>query len=176
MNSFGIGGSNAHAIIESVKNFRSDTELEKVKDSTITSAPKLLLFSANSQDSLKAFSQESLKYQNQNLSKIDDFAYTLAFRREKLPYRSYAIVGNGITGEAAIPVKAPLRKQPLIMVFSGQGAQWPQMGKKLIENDVNFCKDIEEMDIILASLADAPNWTLKGESLFLSLGFKRGRV
>jgi acyl transferase domain-containing protein len=49
------------------------------------------------------------------------------------------------------------------MIFSGQGAQWPGMGKELIENDDFFRKDISAMDAVLQRLEHPPNWTIVGE-------------
>jgi len=48
-------------------------------------------------------------------------------------------------------------------VFSGQGAQWPEMGKDLFDQDRGFRDDIEEMDRVLQSLRHPPTWTIAGE-------------
>ncbi|KAM0335102.1 hypothetical protein ACHAQA_000137 [Verticillium albo-atrum] len=46
-------------------------------------------------------------------------------------------------------------------VFTGQGAQWPQMGIHLMKNAPIFANAIEEMDMVLKSLPHAPTWSLK---------------
>lgn len=47
------------------------------------------------------------------------------------------------------------------MVFDGQGVQWPEMGKALIEADPRFRADILAMDSILQSFAQAPDWKIE---------------
>lgn len=176
INSFGIGGSNAHVVIDSAAEFLNTGQVEdepkppaaagEVIEAATTSSPRLLLFSANTADSLKQLSQNCLDHVKAHPSDIDSLAYTLSRRRELLPHRSYAVVPkDGPAGSIAPAAKVPLRKQPLIMVFSGQGAQWPQMGKQLIENDSLFAQDIREMDEILASLRHAPRFNMLEELL-----------
>jgi acyl transferase domain-containing protein len=49
-----------------------------------------------------------------------------------------------------------------IFVFTGQGAQWAEMGKKLIEDFPSFQDDIKEMDIILSRCNTPPSWNILG--------------
>lgn len=51
------------------------------------------------------------------------------------------------------------------MIFSGQGAQWPEMGRELILQAPNFREDIREMDNTLQTLTHRPEWTIEGEIL-----------
>lgn len=50
----------------------------------------------------------------------------------------------------------------MIWVFTGQGAQWAQMGKELLEHEPLFQQQINALDDVLAGLPDPPPWTLKG--------------
>lgn len=50
------------------------------------------------------------------------------------------------------------------MVFNGQGAQWPEMGKQLFETDACFREDVLKMNDILKSLMHPPSWNLQGQS------------
>jgi acyl transferase domain-containing protein len=93
---------------------------------------------------------------------IKDLAYTLAFHRERLPFRTYLIANEKSDNEASPPLKAPAQTPHIVMVFSGQGAQWPQMGFELIQFDPLFRQDIEEMDQLLQSLQFPPSWSMKG--------------
>ena len=174
INSFGIGGSNAHAIIESATGFlnpglvetkpRPSSASSEVTEAATSLSPRLLMFSANTANSLEQLSQNCVDYAKSHPSDIDSLAYTLSRRCERLPHRSYVVMPkDGPAGIIAPAVKAPLRKQPLAMVFSGQGAQWPQMGKQLIENDPAFAKDVRVMDGILASLRHAPGFRILEE-------------
>ncbi|KAJ8066769.1 hypothetical protein OCU04_004157 [Sclerotinia nivalis] len=57
------------------------------------------------------------------------------------------------------------------MVFSGQGAQWPEMGRDILLKDPEFRKDIAEMGQILQSLIHPPSWTLAGKTRSRSQSF-----
>jgi len=95
--------------------------------------------------------------------KLNDLSYTLANRHEHLSHRSFKIVG------ANDPPASRGRKisgQPvsLVMVFTGQGAQWPRMGRELLlRDDLVFQKSIRAMDKHLAALSEPPQWTIEGE-------------
>jgi acyl transferase domain-containing protein len=53
---------------------------------------------------------------------------------------------------------------PLVnFVFTGQGAQWPGMGKGLMEEFTSFAEDMHELDVVLAKLPHPPVWTITGE-------------
>lgn len=97
-----------------------------------------------------------------NPKAINDLAYTLAFHRERLPFRAYLIADKTAGIEVSPSVKAPAHTPNIVMVFSGQGAQWPQMGHELILSDKLFREDIEEMDRLLQSSQFPPSWSLKG--------------
>jgi acyl transferase domain-containing protein len=45
-------------------------------------------------------------------------------------------------------------------VFTGQNAQWPQMGKALIETFPSAKLILEELDEVLQSVRDPPSWSL----------------
>lgn len=49
-----------------------------------------------------------------------------------------------------------------MLLFSGQGAQWPGMTKELIENDKPFRDDLVKMDQVLKGLEFPPSWNLIG--------------
>lgn len=82
-------------------------------------------------------------------------------RREHLPHRTFFIVREAsITNESPL-TKVPGSVSPITMVFSGQGSQWPEMAKDLIETDPQFRKDVVAMDDILKSLKHPPEWTIE---------------
>lgn len=54
----------------------------------------------------------------------------------------------------------------LVFAFTGQGTQWPQMGRQLIKNLPSFRKSIDDTDEAMMSLPDGPDWgTLTGRLL-----------
>ena len=91
-------------------------------------------------------------------------AYSLATKRETLTYRSYCVTDGLESFEASKIMKPSLNSKPhLIFVFTGQGSQWAQMGKELIDTQPMFRASIEHLDKALSILPEAPNWTLIGK-------------
>lgn len=99
---------------------------------------------------------------------VVDLARTLGTRRSKLSERGYALVGQKTLGEdlqpeffqTTIPDKKYARHS-FAFVFTGQGAQWPNMGKELITEFPSFKKCIRELDAVLQNLRERPGWTLE---------------
>ena len=121
-----------------------------------------MLFSANGDASLTKQISKYEEYVQQSRARNLDIAYTRAVRREHLPHRAFAILDNGKLTESVGAARAPLEAPPITMIFSGQGAQWPQMGKELIQTDMTFRRDITKMDEVLQRLVHPPSWKLLG--------------
>ncbi|KAL7916747.1 putative polyketide synthase [Trichoderma velutinum] len=164
VNSFGIGGTNAHVIVDSLKQVRPDLVAADEK-STASKDPQLIVLSANTQESIKKQIANYQQYVAANSDKAADIAYTLSQRREHLPFRAFFVAGSegDVIAEAPAPAKIPASTAPITMVFSGQGAQWPEMGKELIQSDGLFRKDIQAMDAVLQSLIHPPTWSIEEE-------------
>ncbi|KAI1826997.1 hypothetical protein F4861DRAFT_551811 [Xylaria intraflava] len=167
VNSFGIGGANVHVVVDSAARFSEnprDTVTTKVAD---PETPQLLLYSAKSIQSL----EEMTKRWSEFLDKapedmlLADVAYTLANRREQLPFRSFS-VGSRLNPSIASPPMAPRVAPSLVMVFTGQGSQWPQMGRELLESNKVFRNSLQGLNRHLKALdSDAPDWTIEEELL-----------
>ncbi|EOD49628.1 putative polyketide synthase protein [Neofusicoccum parvum UCRNP2] len=160
VNSFGIGGANAHVILDSAKPYRSAAPAARMP------GPRLLLFSANHADSLREGVEKIQDYAEAYPARLDGVAHTLAARREHLAYRAFA-VADGTTWPVELspvvkPKGAPRR---LHMVFTGQGAQWAGMGVDLLRDFPSFQADVRAMDAALRKLRHAPLWTIEEELL-----------
>lgn len=140
VNSFGVGGANAHVILDSAASFNASTALQ---DTPTT--PQLLLYSANTAKSLTRMIDNYKQWIEKHPDKVADLAYTLALRREHLPHRTFTIVNNGVVENAPPPTKAST-KPNVVMVFTGQGAQWPLMGKELLQSNDIFKSTIRSLD------------------------------
>jgi acyl transferase domain-containing protein len=139
----------------------------------------MLLFSAKHPDSLRKMIQDYQSYYISNPSCLQDMAFSLATRRDVLSHRSFCIA-NGV--DDWVPVNGPKPGFPeptkLVFTFSGQGAQWAQMGKALIQNVPIFRQSIQQMDKLLQALPDRPEWSLMGMNYHCwrrSQQFKTGR-
>lgn len=160
VNSFGIGGANAHVILDSAASFNASPEVPRRP-----TTPHLLLYSANSAKSLSKLTANYQQFVEKNPDSVADLAYTLANRREHLPHRSFSIVNNGVVGNIASPTKAGQRPN-LVMVFTGQGAQWPMMGQELFQSSTTFRDSIRSLDRYLSNLArDIPSYSIEEELL-----------
>ncbi|KAI1078223.1 hypothetical protein F5B20DRAFT_548487 [Whalleya microplaca] len=172
INSFGYGGANAHAILEAADmhvpaGYRQSSEVP-----IFSSRPTVLLpFSASNPKSLTSRVSD-LAQLDLGTTSIVDLAYTLGAKRSHLSTRGYVLAGHR-TLHSDLDVDklhttkpgVPYPKLPLAFVFTGQGAQWPQMGKELIEEFPSFRHSIERMDKVLQLLPHPPTWTLRGAIL-----------
>lgn len=160
INSFGVGGANAHVILDSAATFNSSLKMQNTP-----TTPQLLLYSANTSKSLTRAIDNYKQWVEKHPEKVGDLAYTLALRREHLQHRTFAIVNNGVVENAAPPTKAA-PKPNIVMVFTGQGAQWPLMGKELLQSNGAFRSSIQSLDQHLkAALGDAPSYSIEEELL-----------
>ena len=123
----------------------------------------VLLFSANTQESLQRLSNDIQTYCQKYPERLADIAYTLALRREHLPRRAFAIAGKERVKSISLSGKAAEMPSRIILTFSGQGAQWPKMGLELMKSDRKFLEDIKALDQVLHSLIHPPTWSIEEE-------------
>nr|ALQ32998.1 putative polyketide synthase [Fusarium sp. NRRL 52700] len=159
VNSFGIGGTNAHVILDSARSFDLCPAAERA-----TTSPQLLVFSANGPGSLRTMIANYEDYVEKNPNRVNDLAYTLGHKREHLPHRAFA-VANPLGALTTSPVSKAGQKPNIVMVFTGQGAQWPRMGRALIRSSQFpiFKKTIQALDAHLQTLDRAPDWNIEEE-------------
>ncbi|KAL5342666.1 hypothetical protein BJX70DRAFT_394501 [Aspergillus crustosus] len=160
VNCFGVGGANAHAILDSVPSFCGDS----IRPVTLPAeSPRLLVVSAKSVDSLKKRIQTVTDFANRDLSKLQDLSYTLGVRREHLSHRAFVVAKPETLLSASDFQHGRDKASEVTFVLTGQGAQWAGMGKGLMEAFPSARTDIKKLDEILQSLPDAPIWTLEEE-------------
>ncbi|KAL9031138.1 MAG: hypothetical protein Q9196_000814 [Gyalolechia fulgens] len=134
INSFGFGGANAHAILEQKPQPHHQSSSHDV------ASFHLFTLSANSPASLKAMIQAQYDWVEQRAeTPLADLSYTLLHRRSALPYRFSAVAKDRaslldkLSQGTATPVTKPSPAEAdIIMVFTGQGAQWAGMGRELM--------------------------------------------
>lgn len=168
INSFGYGGANAHAILESIDNFLPGYN-EARKERTKSDPTKLYIlpFSGSTSQSLEARVLDLAKrFSEGEMYKFGDLCHTLADRRSKLNKKGFLLASEAtartdFTIEKLITPKSTIPLLEFGFVFSGQGAQWPQMGRELLARYASFAATIEYMDSVLVALPEAPTWTIK---------------
>lgn len=161
VNSFGIGGTDAHVVLDSAQSFGVSPVATRH-----TLSPQLLVYSANNAESLKQIISHYTAYIQKHPTRVADLAFTLANRREHLPHRAFSVKSPLGPLTTSTPSKTG-EAQNIVMVFTGQGAQWPQMGGSMIQNPSypTFKKSIQDLDSHLQTLTHAPEWSIEEELL-----------
>lgn len=148
--------------IKGASNGRSQTD----------SKPRLLVLSAADEDGIKRQARDlkicldgaSQKYDHEDI--LQDICFTLNTRRTMLEWRSYSVLNSlaGITDiqdTLSVPVKKVSEgKEHLGLVFTGQGAQWSQMGYELLSWPP-FRASLERTQNILTKLGCS--WSVFGK-------------
>jgi len=173
VSSLGISGTNSHAVLEEPPRISSHAQLD-----VETGDRKLLLaLSARSPSALKAMAEKyrSFLLPEESASRsLYDICYTAGARRSHHRYR-LATIGDSraahaaqlemflrdeassemVSGEAASG-----ERRKIAFVFSGHGAQWLGMGRRLLKQEPVFASIIEECARLMAHYVD---WSLLDE-------------
>ncbi|KAH0174845.1 polyketide synthase, partial [Aureobasidium melanogenum] len=174
VNSFGFGGTNAHAIIESWDVLEAAENL----DETVLHPVPLFVLSASSARSLATKATQLASYLREYPGlDLSGLARTL-FKTTEFPFRaafsatSTTQLADKLDVNTEILHKAPriqFIQEPLppriLGVFTGQGAQWATMGIELYHSSVVFRQSLERLQHSLDTLpeGDRPDWSLIDE-------------
>lgn len=143
VSSFGIGGTNAHVIIEEYIAPHSEVDV----------APQFLVLplSAKTDASMQLY-QQQLQQWLPSSKNIIDVAYTLSEKRAGFEVRQGLVVdskGSVVTVSATAQRKTTPH---LYWMFSGQGTQYPQMGKGLYHSEHVFRSAMDECLALIQGL------------------------
>ncbi|KAK2596464.1 hypothetical protein N8I77_013354 [Diaporthe amygdali] len=170
INAFGLGGSNAHVILDSARSFgvgAPSADETSEDQQAVESQPRLLVYTANNAESAKTGAERHAQFLADTPDALADAAYTLAVRREHLTWRTFAVADGSQVPQFLPPSKlANSRTAPdITFVFTGQGAQWATMGSKLLSAYPTAKDDVALMDKALSKLEPgvAPSWTIAEE-------------
>ncbi|RYP50633.1 hypothetical protein DL768_003915 [Monosporascus sp. mg162] len=178
VNSFGFGGANAHVVLEATDSVVKDPKFRKgfvfsnygsgvfgsgELTESASERPHLLVFSANDKEALQRNIQTMSTYLVEPAvhAKLSDVAYTLSERRTHHFYRGFVISKSvEFSPDSQITGKKRVQPPKVAFIFTGQGAQWSQMGKDLIQSFPLARTVIESLDVALQSLTCPPQWSL----------------
>lgn len=176
VNSFGYGGANAHAILEAAAAHvpKDYSSMLSLTTACTTGSPVILPFSASNKASLRD-RVASLSVLDTNRVSLRDLSHTLGSRRSHLPVRGYLTMDendwkDGLKCENLhflSNIDGHRTQLPYVFVFSGQGAQWPGMGRQLIERYTSFGETINKLENYLACLPEPPDFSIYGKQLIL---------
>ncbi len=163
VNSFGFGGANSHVILES----HERPKLKALKKPLNTLLP--IILSAKNNEALKSTAREfSYFLDKQHPSALYDIAYNSVLHREWHDHRLlvYGTTTKNIARELfnyvndtppdhhlenGVKLNEPVGPA---FVYSGNGSQWPGMGRQLLQEDPIFRRTIEEIDVLFHSHTD----------------------
>jgi amino acid adenylation domain-containing protein len=150
VSSFGVGGTNAHVVLE---------EAPEIRARASHSTGHLFVLSARSADALEAMTDRlasHLKAQaNVDLGSI---AHTLQSGRRAFPHRRAIACGDAVDAIRALESRDRRRilthehqgaSASVVFMFPGQGSQYPHMGAELYRTEPQFRADVDACAEIL---------------------------
>ena len=180
-NSFGYGGTNAHAILDDAASYLQGRgiSLAPQRPSQDCSGPRLFVLSAQDKEGLKRVKEPLAEYltdrsakSRSKINQTNDFlshlAYTLSDRRSCLQWKTYVVASSldqlveTLNDNESTALIAQSSRQPRLgFVFTGQGAQWPKMGMELMAYPV-FRESVAAADRYLQEVCGCP-WSAAEE-------------
>lgn len=127
--------------------------------------PQLLVFSGSHEKSLSRSIKQYDRYLLRTPSLLPHLAYTLSARREHMAHRAYCVTVGTQPLAVSRPAKMSKEVPELVLVFTGQGAQWPQMGAQLLGDFPVVRESFAKMEQALAALPTPCPFNLREELL-----------
>ena len=146
VSSFGLGGTNAHAILEEAP--------ELVLPAPESSREQIFPLSARDPGALRRMADNLAEFiATASQIRLSDVAYTLQEGRRKFDCRQAIVASDAAelvrtlramgAGERS-PVTTGRTANPVFWMFPGQGAQQPAMAAGLYRTDTDFRRDVDE--------------------------------
>ncbi|MBN1451246.1 MAG: amino acid adenylation domain-containing protein [Anaerolineales bacterium] len=166
VSSFGFGGTNAHLILSDappvVGSSESSSDLERPRH--------VLVLSAKSETALRELAQQTNHQLGINQGSLADLCFTanasrshFEFRlgvqagsQEELKNQLDAFVSNTNVHALTMGQAKPGIQPKIAFLFTGQGAQYPDMGNQLYETQPVFRVTIDQCAEILEAFLDRP--------------------
>jgi acyl transferase domain-containing protein/thioesterase domain-containing protein/aryl carrier-like protein len=162
--SLGIGGTNAHAVLE---------EAPTIAPPGPSRPWHVLTLSAKSPTALDAMARDLAEYLEENSPSIADVAFTDHLGRKAFRYRRAIVCADptdpaktlrGIESKRVVAGLAPDNEPPVIFLCTGQGSQYVSMARGLYESEpvfrstVDFCAEYLQqfIDIDLRTILFSP--------------------
>ena len=165
INSFGFGGSNAHAVLQG---YESVTENTHSSDGVLP-----LLISARSAEALQQYMQNYIDFLQTSPHNYADICYSAAHHKSHFAHRCVVVASSKNAAaeklqqalqdpqaNAVVRNKAYSGEVKSVLVFSGQGPQWWAMGRELLENNSTFRETIARIDKIFIAIS---GWSIVAE-------------
>ncbi|KAH6850667.1 hypothetical protein B0I37DRAFT_396989 [Chaetomium sp. MPI-CAGE-AT-0009] len=153
VNNFGYGGTNSHVILEDARRWMAPRPVKAGTSSQAEDRSDVLLFYGRDEQACQRILSNTQEYLRKRklqapnmtagevLTLMKSLCWTLNTRRSRFPWVSAHVaaysddldqVVRSLDAPQFKPVRLPSRAPRIGMVFTGQGAQWHAMGRKLI--------------------------------------------
>lgn len=141
VSSFGIGGTNAHVVVE-----------EWPEESTGDEKDELFVLSARDENGKKELADKFKNYlEQQNGDGWERITWTAAAKRKHYPTRLALVARN--REEAAEKLRSwnvsegeGREELKIVFAYGGQGGQWKGMGQQLLNEEKSFAARVSEID------------------------------
>jgi len=152
VSSFGIGGTNAHLILE---------EAPAIQASGNSRPWQLLVLSAKTPSALESATANLTRYlEHYPELNLADVVYTLSKGRKAFNYRRILVCQEINEAKSALSSLDPTRvlsqfqenQQSIVFMFSGQGAQYVNMGLELYQTEPLFREEVDKCSEYLKPL------------------------
>ncbi len=165
LNSFGFGGTNAHAVVEQAPPVAQESG---TKDEALEQRQLLVPLSAHSPEALRAGALRLRDFCRENQdTPLGDIAYTAGVRRTHHDVKMAVIAKDRedlaelldahqrgeSRREILTAATSVQRVESPVFVFTGMGPQWWRMGRELLEEEPVFRAAVEEVDQLLRERA-----------------------
>lgn len=176
--SFGYGGTNAHVVLDRAQEY-TKTEghmLSAQVDDVTDQRPRLFIISAADKSGCQVVAKRLAEYVTQHTDKADSelwmdrLAFTInkrsihMHRASVLAYDKDDLLAQlAVLAQTSAPAKNLFEKPRMAYIFSGQGAQYWNMGRELINTWPVFTQSLRRANTALQALGC--NWDLESELL-----------
>ncbi|KAF7563745.1 hypothetical protein G7046_g409 [Stylonectria norvegica] len=163
VNSFGYGGTNAHVVIDGVTDIATSTAMRLALNNRLSTSPfgaktpRVFFISASSESSCQRTCSRLAQYlvtKHRNSPNTDSIMARLAYslgKQSTHPHRLILVACNmddliqqlNLATCSSVPHRDVKAEPRIAFVFSGQGAQYPEMGRELLHSYPSFAKSIE---------------------------------
>ncbi|OJJ45037.1 hypothetical protein ASPZODRAFT_160532 [Penicilliopsis zonata CBS 506.65] len=172
VNSSGYGGANGHVVIDGVDEYFKSIGWANPAERTPTFDPYtivqkrfLLPVTGHDEYSLRQSLANITDVLHRQTHDFHELLYTMTARRTRFSHR--AIIPVEMSQKRSLTLGEPVigrassRTPVVAFVFTGQGAQWAEMGRHLLESYPVVQRTFRKLNLALSRLKQRPTWSLE---------------